>query len=311
MALPEEETGESEGSRHAPLPPRPDRQAEVEELRRKLRRLDAPAARPAQQPILYRRDLPHSGTRPAGPPATVGRPVALQEALGGIEVEAPHGGIAYLVAHRLEEWPRYQALHDAFHERFGQHQALLRHRLPEGCEGLSLEEVLLIDLETTGLSTSPLFLIGVLHWEDGRLVVRQYLARDYSEERATVSLIAEGLARKRLLVSFNGKSFDVPYLRMRAAANGIPLPEAPAHLDLLHECRRAWGHRLPDCKLQTLERYVCRRVRHNDIPGAEIPDAYHAFVRTGNAAQLARIVEHNRWDLATLAELLVRLPGEE
>ena len=46
-----------------------------------------------------------------------------------------------------------------------------------------------------------------------------------------------------------------------------------------------------------------------DIPGEHIPDAYHYFVRTGNAVEVARIVKHNAQDLVTLLELLVRMLG--
>ena len=168
--------------------------------------------------------------------------------------------------------------------------------------------MLLLDIETTGLSCTPLFLVGTMDWEDGAPTVRQYLARDYSEEPAIISLFLQRAAAKRLLVSFNGKSFDLPYLRMRAAANGVPFIVEPAHFDLLHECRRVWGNVLPDCRLLTLESQVCGRPRRGDIAGEEIPAAYHAFVRTGDARRIAVIVRHNKLDLLTMAELLTRFP---
>ncbi|MHC5033463.1 MAG: ribonuclease H-like domain-containing protein, partial [Planctomycetota bacterium] len=170
-------------------------------------------------------------------------------------------------------------------------------------------DLIFLDLEATGLAGTPLFLVGTMVWEDEGFVVRQYFARDYSEERAVISLFLGVVARKRLLVSFNGKSFDLPYVRVRAAANGLPFEVNLAHFDLLHECRRVWRHALPDCRLQTLESHICGRHRHSDIPGAEIPDAYHEFVRTGNAAEIVEILDHNLLDLATLADLMVRLPA--
>jgi len=62
--------------------------------------------------------------------------------------------------------------------------------------------------------------------------------------------------------------------------------------------------------LQTLEWHVCQRMRYDDIPGSEIPDAYHAFVRSGNAGQIATILKHNKLDLITLADLMTRFPDE-
>jgi len=179
------------------------------------------------------------------------------------------------------------------------------------CNGTtpSPRDIVFLDLETTGLVSSPLFLIGVLVAEREGFVIRQFLARTYAEERSIISAFAEEVGRKRLLVSFNGKSFDLPYLRARAAATGVTPPEFQAHLDLLHAARRVYSQVLPNCRLQTLERYVCRRHRVEDIPGEHIPDAYHHFVRTGNAVQVARIIKHNAQDLVTLLELLVRMLG--
>jgi uncharacterized protein YprB with RNaseH-like and TPR domain len=174
--------------------------------------------------------------------------------------------------------------------------------------GLGLEDLLFFDLETTGLSCVPLFLIGALVWDGEGLEVRQYFARDYAEERAALSLFHELAAGKRAFVTFNGRSFDVPFLRARAAVHRIPFQEAPVHLDLLHLGRRAWGARFGDCKLQTLERCVCGRRRCGDIPSAEIPEVYHDFVRTGNARLIAQVLRHNLQDLLTLVELMVKLP---
>ena len=115
------------------------------------------------------------------------------------------------------------------------------------------------------------------------------------------------VGNKQLLVSFNGKSYDMPYLRARAAATGVAMKFEPMHVDLLHVCRRRWKDMLPDCRLQTLETHICRQQRHGDIPGSEIPNAYHRFVRTGNAAVIVEVLKHNALDLVTLADLVRRL----
>jgi hypothetical protein len=170
------------------------------------------------------------------------------------------------------------------------------------------ERLLFLDLETAGLSSAPLFLIGMLIWTPEGAVVRQYLARDYSEERAALELYMREAQERDVIVSFNGKSFDVPFVRVRATTNAVEYFEPPWHLDMLHVSRRAWKGQFKNYKLQTLEHRVCGRRRTGDIPGAEIPAAYHAFVRTGNAAEMSLIIKHNRLDLLTLAELLTKLP---
>ena len=57
-----------------------------------------------------------------------------------------------------------------------------------------------------------------------------------------------------------------------------------------------------------MESHICGRARHGDIPGAEIPEAYHAFVRTGDAAMIVEILRHNMLDLVTMADIMARLP---
>jgi uncharacterized protein YprB with RNaseH-like and TPR domain len=82
---------------------------------------------------------------------------------------------------------------------------------------------------------------------------------------------------------------------------------APVHCDLLHHARRRWKRHLPDCRLQTLERLLCRRFRRDDLGSSQVPAAYHAFVRTGEAGPMRAILAHNALDLVTLVELSMRL----
>ncbi|HEY3320605.1 MAG TPA: ribonuclease H-like domain-containing protein [Planctomycetota bacterium] len=259
-------------------------------------------------PLVFSRDLPYSlaQRKPALPPL-VGPPVRLEDAVPGREVRTPDGLVSYLIEQCCEE--RISAVRaDHF---TAQASALSEYMARRNFHAaIQPEDLLFVDLETAGLASAPLFLIGTLCWENAAWVLRQYLCRDYSEERCVLALFMELAAKRKVLVSFNGKSFDVPFVRMRAAANGVPCCLDHFHLDLLHAARRVWKGRLPDCRLQTLERHVCGRLRGEDIPSHQIPDVYHAFVRTGNARQLSAVIRHNRFDLITLADLLVRISAE-
>lgn len=300
----------------------------LESLRRKLRtrrqRRSAPRPRPPSgagpegtgPSILYQRDVPRTQVRPSAfrPPA--GSPVPLVRAVSGEELRAPFGPPYYRVDQVLATLHPELAVHcrDEFLvQSRDTGSTTLVQELHDLCNGTtpSPRDIVFLDLETTGLVSSPLFLIGVLVAEREGFVIRQFLARTYAEERSIISAFAEEAGGKRLLVSFNGKSFDLPYLRARAAATGVTPPEFQAHLDLLHAARRVYSQVLPNCRLQTLERYICRRHRVKDIPGEHIPDAYHHFVRTGNAVEVARIIKHNAQDLVTLLELLVRMLGAD
>ncbi len=172
------------------------------------------------------------------------------------------------------------------------------------------QSVLYVDTETTGLAggsgTIP-FLTGLSWFESDSLVVLQVVVLDPSEERAALSLLAERLAQRATLVSFNGKSFDWPLLRTRFLLGRVACPTPAAHLDLLHVARRLFDHeeaRLPDRRLQTLERHVLGFRREHDLPGAEIPDVYRRFLRERDVALLEPILEHNLHDLVALPALL-------
>jgi uncharacterized protein YprB with RNaseH-like and TPR domain len=192
------------------------------------------------------------------------------------------------------------------------------HRLgvpPEQEEGLralcelELARVLFLDLETGGFAGSPVFLAGTMRWNGTDFVLRQYFARHYGEEAALLRALAEESRGFDALVSFNGKSYDVPFLRDRARVHAVRLTVPELHLDLLHPARRRWRGCWMDCRLQTLELHVCRRRRTGDVPSDEVPGLYHDFVRRGDPYRLIPVFHHNLLDVITMHEILKALCG--
>lgn len=185
--------------------------------------------------------------------------------------------------------------------------------LEPALSSLEARSALYLDTETTGLGGAGTFafLVG-LGWfdEEGRFVLEQLLVRSLSEELALLERIRERMAKCSHLVSFNGKSFDLPLLQGRVVMNRRePLPPRP-HLDLLHVARRLHKHRLEQCRLKVLEQEVLGWDRGDeDIPGEEIPARFHHYLRTGDETALSAIVRHNAYDVLTMAAL-VGLYGE-
>jgi tetratricopeptide (TPR) repeat protein len=153
-------------------------------------------------------------------------------------------------------------------------------------------------------------LVGLGSWGDSGFTVEQYFMRDFHEERALLLELRERLDRVQVLVTFNGKSFDLPLLESRfvLARLSWPLSQVP-HLDLLHPARRLWKLRLGDCSLANLEKRILAMERETDVPGYLIPQLYFNYTRTKNPKGLKEIFEHNRQDIETLAALTA-LVGE-
>jgi uncharacterized protein YprB with RNaseH-like and TPR domain len=263
-----------------PSPPEPDgHAATLDGLRRIIRRLE--------------------GGRPPRP-----APAPAEKALGGALIDTGAGPL--LVVRR--EFPLGHR-----HGRFGLAAAAA---VPERVLSLvgRLEEtvpdprgLLFLDTETTGLAGGTgtyAFLVGTGWVEGDRFVVVQHFMRDFDEEPALVAALEPLLARATGLVTFNGTGFDVPLLETRFIMTRRRWPGALAHVDLLRPARRVFGHRVADCRLLTLEREVLGLERGDDVPGAVIPSLYFAFLRHRNAAPLARVFDHNRDDVLSLAALL-------
>ena len=171
-------------------------------------------------------------------------------------------------------------------------------------QALGLENALFLDLETGGFSSSPVFMAGTMHWTGEDFVLRQYFARHYGEESALLRALAGEMRGFAFLVTFNGKSYDAPFLRDRARVHGVPLRLPERHIDLLHPSRRRWRRRLANCRLQTLELYVCHRRRCGDVPSEEVPGLYHDFVRRGDPYRLIPVFHHNLLDVITMHEVM-------
>ena len=161
-----------------------------------------------------------------------------------------------------------------------------------------------LDLETGGLSNSPVFLAGTMHWNGEDFVVKQFFARDYAEEAALVDELARFLAGFETVISYNGKSYDVPFLGDRANVHGVRFTPPARHVDLLHHSRRKWKGDFENCRLVTLEAQVCGRRRSGDVPSDEVPGLWHDFVKFGAAHRLIPVFHHNLLDVITMDEIL-------
>lgn len=172
-------------------------------------------------------------------------------------------------------------------------------------------KTLFIDTETTGLSGGTgtvAFLVGVGYFTGNVFRLDQCFMRDYDEEEPMLAYLGELFSGYDTVVSYNGKSFDVPLLRTRFIANRMRFPlDAASHFDLLHVARRLWKMRIQDCSLSSVERAVLGIERHGDVPSSEIPEIWFAYLRNRDARPLERVFYHHRMDVLSLVALMARL----
>ena len=175
---------------------------------------------------------------------------------------------------------------------------------------------LFVDLETTGLAGGAgtyAFLVGCAWFEGCTFRVRQFFMSAARAEKAVLAALRELARSAHMVVTFNGKTFDLPLIETRYVFHRLETPfTGMPHLDMLHPARRLWRGDTEDesgtggCRLTSLERMLFEHHREGDVPGMEIPGRFFHYVRTGDARPLTGVFEHNRLDLLSLALVLGR-----
>jgi uncharacterized protein YprB with RNaseH-like and TPR domain len=181
----------------------------------------------------------------------------------------------------------------------------------EAFKDLDLSTALFIDLETTGLSGGSgviPFNVGMGYYRDDKFVVGQYFLGEMAEEERMIQELAEFFKEMdfQSVVTYNGKSFDIPLLETRFILQRQPflLSELP-HLDFLFPARRLWSHKFESCRLFHLALNVVQTGRTEDIPSAEIPWRYFQYLQTGNYDLIEPILYHNQEDILSLLGLVI------
>ncbi len=166
---------------------------------------------------------------------------------------------------------------------------------------------LFMDTETTGLAGGTgtvAFLVGAGYFEGDVFRLEQCFMRDYDEEEAMLQYLDRLFARSETVVSYNGKSFDVPLLRTRFITNRARFRlDSAMHFDLVHAARRFYKLRLRDCSLGNVERTVLGVERHGDIPSAEIPQIWLDYLYSRDAGLLKKVFYHHQMDILSLVAL--------
>jgi hypothetical protein len=189
----------------------------------------------------------------------------------------------------------------------------LLYRLPPGAPAgpFSDGEAMVLDIETLGLRGSGVvpFLVGLGVPRGRFLEIDQYLLADLGGEGPMLDAVAARVGTSRVLLTYNGRGFDIPVLRARCIINRRPADAiCPAiHCDLLGPVRRLFRERLGSCTLRQVEVSLLGLVREDDVPGAEAPARFRAWLDGGPPSVLEGVIRHNQLDLCSTVVLGARL----
>jgi len=185
-------------------------------------------------------------------------------------------------------------------------EAIIAH---SGISEIPLEQYLFIDTETTGLSGGAgtyVFLVGAAKYEDDGIHFAQFFLQDPTNEPCQLAALEEFCVNTKVVVSYNGKSFDLPRIKNRYLFHGWPAPfQNILHLDLLHIVRRLWKTQLPTCSLGDVEYHLLGIQRDShDIPGWQVSEKFFEYLQNSDPEPLKGVFYHNEVDVISLITLL-------
>ncbi|MDO4518617.1 MAG: ribonuclease H-like domain-containing protein [Bacillota bacterium] len=165
-----------------------------------------------------------------------------------------------------------------------------------------------LDIETTGLSPRyNQFILGGLY-DVSRGEIHQVLAQSRDEEGEALRSFMDLVGDFDVLVTYNGKSFDMPFLRDRCEKLGVSYSGLkPYHLDLYIILRSYSDLRsfLPNFKQKTVENFMgLWNTRSDEISGRESVELYNHYELTRDLIARDKILLHNNDDVRQLFRLI-------
>ena len=233
----------------------------------------------------------------------------IEQLVKGEVISTPEGE-AFLTKERFPPHYRYgeMALGDILSiPTYPAHLLSRDERLKE----LDFRKALFLDTETTGLSGGTgtfAFMVGLGFFQEDKFLIQQFFMRDYSEERASLSLLKNTIDSFQFLVTFNGRHYDIPLLETRFILSRMvsKIRQMP-NFDLLYPSRRIWKGAYENCRLVTLESRLLGVERTDDIPSEWIPYLYFDYIQSGDASKIQQVFYHNQMDILSMVALAGRI----
>ena len=177
-----------------------------------------------------------------------------------------------------------------------------------------LEQILFIDIETTGLSpsNSNLYMLGLVYYKNNSWCIEQWMAERLTEERELLRKLADFLPNFTHLIHFNGNRFDIPYLTEKGKELFVELSlDKYAGIDIYKRIMPLKNALvLPDCRLKTIEQFLGIN-RIDKYTGGELIQVYKAYTAAPSTNMLDLLIQHNLDDLKGMLDITAMLAYSE
>ncbi len=187
----------------------------------------------------------------------------------------------------------------------------------------SKEELLFLDIETLGLYDSPMIIVGLGFYKNNIYKIQQFFTRGLEEEIAICEhLKLKILPKFKCFISYNGKSFDIPYIANRFMyyfdenpmihENDSPYKQSNTkfgHIDLYHNCRRQFKGKVSNFELNTVEEELLLFKRENELPSSLVGLCYRKYLNNPNKyiGLIKECIEHNYYDIYSMPFIYKKL----
>lgn len=171
-------------------------------------------------------------------------------------------------------------------------------------------KVCVLDIETTGLNPnrSEVILGGMLVPGEECAEVIQYFADREGSEASLLEVYGDALSQADVLITYNGDSFDLPFMRQRFRKHGLDDPLNHSQSFDLYRALHYYSKMreiLPNLKQKSIEVFLgLSPLRQDEISGGESVALYEEYLRSGSASAREKVLLHNRDDLVQLASMI-------
>lgn len=187
----------------------------------------------------------------------------------------------------------------------------------------NVNDLLFIDIETLGVYDSQIIIVGIGYYNEDKYQIKEYFARNLEEEIAICEhLRSEIFPNFKCFVSYNGKSFDIPFLANRylyyfdenpmISEEDVPYKDTNTkfgHIDLYHNCRRIFKGKFRNYQLTTIEEELLRWERENELPSHLVGMCYRKYLKDQHKyiGLIKEVIEHNYYDIYSMPLILDEL----